>query len=110
MQQYPLVTGTESKKSRDLSRGQAVNVSQGHDFPLALRQLSQAILELRTAFGGHGFLFRCAWPGPRLAYRRPVPRPLVVWAAEAARIDGRAVVLVVVQRRQRHGACFPYAA
>ena len=50
MQQHTLIAGTEAEKGRNLLRREAVNIAEGDDRPLPLRELSQAILELCTAF------------------------------------------------------------
>jgi hypothetical protein len=72
------------------------------------RQLSQAMLELRPTFGGHNLLFGRARPGSRFAEWRPVSGPLVVWTAEAVRINRRA--LIQAKGRQRQSPRLAYAA
>jgi hypothetical protein len=94
MQQHALVADTEAEKGRNLLGGEAVNIAQGDDGPLPLRELSQAILELCTTFSSHRLLFGRARPRLRFAQWRPVSRPLIVWTTETVGIHGRPVALV----------------
>jgi hypothetical protein len=65
MQQNTLIAGTEPKKRGNLIGGQAMNITQGDNCPLPLRQLSQATLEQGTIFGSHDLFFGGARPGSR---------------------------------------------